>query len=197
MRQRIIWPVVTLTLIALGFIAWLAVAWGYNLHLFATQHSTRLLRVGALNGELLRAGEWWRIIASQFLHVYFLHLVFNMVSLLLLGTILEREIGSLRFAAVYLISGSIGQLVGVMAAPELVTSGASQAVMGIAGATAFLMLRRRDAGRLSLVITLAVIGITVGLDLVAAARIKPGHLAGLSAGAGLGWILSQRVEINE
>jgi rhomboid protease GluP len=182
---------VALTLMALSLIAWFAVAWAYHLHPFAAQNSALLLHAGALNGELLQAGEWWRIVTSQFLHVYFLHLVFNIASLLLLGMRLERELGSLRFALLYLISGSIGQLVGVMAAPALVViSGASQAVMGLAGATIFNFLRRREAGNFQLVILLIVVGITATLDIAASGSIKAGHLGGLCAGVGLGWILS-------
>jgi membrane associated rhomboid family serine protease len=179
-----------LTLIAVSLIAWFAVAWGYHLNPVAAQNSILLLRAGAVNGELLRAGEWWRIFASQFLHVYFLHLIFNMASLFLLGRELERELGSLRFAAVYVISGSASQLISVMAAPALVTSGASQAVMGIAGATVSSFLRRRESGKFQLVVLLTVIGITAALDLAAAGRIKPGHFGGLCAGAVLGWIIS-------
>ena len=194
MRPRIIWPLVTSTLIALNLLAWFGVAWAYHLNPFAAQHSALLLRVGALNGELLGAGEWWRIITSQFLHVYFLHLLFNMASLLVLGTFLEREYGPLRFASIYLLSGSIGQLAGVIAAPQLVTSGASQAVMGLAGATAFDMLRRRDFGRLQFVGLLIVIIITMTLDIMAVGRPKTGHLAGLCAGAVFGWGLKSRLE---
>lgn len=189
-RWRTFRPIVTLTLIALSFIAWFAVVWAYHLRPFAAQNSALLLHAGALNGELLRDGGWWRIITSQFLHVYFLHLVFNMASLLLLGMRLERALGSLRFALLYLIGGSIGQLVGVMAAPALVTSGASQAVMGLAGATVFNFLRQRESGNFQLAILLAVIGMTAALDIAAAGSIKPGHIGGLCAGVGLGWILS-------
>jgi rhomboid protease GluP len=190
MRQRAAWPVVTLVLIGVSLIAWFAVAWSYGLHPFTAQNSMLLLRVGAVNGELLRGGDWWRILTSQFLHVYFLHLIFNMASLLLLGTALERELGSLRFAAVYLIGGAVGQLISVIAAPALVTSGASQAVMSIAGATLLSFLRRRESGRWKLIVLLFVVGITVALDVATAGHIKPGHLGGLCAGAGLRWLLS-------
>lgn len=194
MRPRIIWPLVTSTLIVLNLVAWFGVARAYHLNPFAAQHSALLLRVGALNGELLGAGEWWRIITSQFLHVYFLHLLFNMAALLFLGTLLEREFGPLRFAFIYLIGGSIGQLAGVIAAPQLVTSGASQAVMGLAGAAAFHMFRRRDAGRLQLVGLLSVIFITMTLDIMAVGRPKTGHLAGLCAGALCGWGFESRLK---
>ena len=69
LRQRVAW--VTWTLIAVNFISWFMVAWLYDLPLLTVHNSYVLLRAGAINGNLLWAGEWWRIVTSQFLHVYF------------------------------------------------------------------------------------------------------------------------------
>ncbi|HLL75664.1 MAG TPA: rhomboid family intramembrane serine protease [Pyrinomonadaceae bacterium] len=184
-------PGVTLALVAVNLISWFAVSWAYGLPPHRPHNSYLLLRVGALDGDLLRAGGWWRIIASQFLHVHFPHLLFNMAALLLLGSPLERAFGPLRFALLYLAGGSIGQLAGVLAAPALVSSGASQAVMGVAGARAVQLIRRRGAGRASLIILLAVTGIQLGLDLLVAQKIKAGHWVGLCAGALLGYLLGR------
>ena len=136
------------------------------------------------------AGEWWRVITSQYLHVYFPHLVFNMAALLLLGAALERTFGSLRFAMLYVLSGSVGQVVGIVAAPTLVSSGASQAVMGVAGATATAFLREGATGVILFVVLLGVIGIQVGLDIMAAHTVKAGHWSGLSAGVVIGYMCS-------
>ena len=190
-RQQGARAVVTWTLIALNVISWGVVAWLYGLPLFRAHNSYLLLRVGAVNGDLLWAGEWWRIVTSQFLHVYFAHLVFNMAALLFLGVVLERAFGSLRFALLYVISGSIGQVVGVVAAPALVSSGASQTVMGIAGAAAIKLLKQRESGASLIIILLAVVGIQLGLDIVVARTIKAGHWSSLCAGAAIGYMLSR------
>jgi rhomboid protease GluP len=176
------WPIAVLVLIIMNLITWCAVAWFYHLPLFTAQNSILLLRVGAVNGLLLSAGQWWRIITSQFLHVHFLHLLFNMLALLLLGSVLEREFGSLQLVVLYLGSGIIGQLAGVMAAPLLVASGASQAVMGLAGGMFVGLLSQPRRRALWLVILLAIIGIQVALDLISSGGIKVGHLAGFCAG---------------
>src|SRR6266849_921967 len=42
--------------------------------------------------------EYWRLISSAFLHASILHVGFNMYLLYLLGMMLERSIGSIRFA---------------------------------------------------------------------------------------------------
>jgi rhomboid protease GluP len=190
-QRQVVRAVVTWTLIALNAISWCLVAWLYGLSLFKAHNSYLLLRVGAVNGDLLWTGEWWRIISSQFLHVYLAHLVFNMAALLFLGVELERSYGSLRFALLYVISGSIGQVVGVATAPELVVSGASQAMMGIAGATVFHLLRQRGVKTVLLIVLLIVVGIQLGLDIIAARTIKAGHWSSLCAGMIVGYILTR------
>ena len=58
-------------------------------------------------------GEWWRIITGGFLHAGLLHIGMNMLVLWLIGAQLERAIGPIRFACIYLtslIAGSLGVL---------------------------------------------------------------------------------------
>src|SRR5215471_7582211 len=50
-------------------------------------------------------GEYWRLLAALFLHGGFLHLGFNLFALYVLGPPLERAIGTMRFAACYVLSG--------------------------------------------------------------------------------------------
>lgn len=186
-------PIITWLLIALNFIVWFALAWAFHLSPIATQSSELLLRVGAVNGELLWAGEWWRILTSQFLHVYFAHLILNMLFLFLLGGMLERELGSLRFALLYLCAGTIGEIASVVVNPTLVSSGASQALMGLAGCAVVVRLFRPSRLKpVRIIIPLGVICIQVAIDLIAAHTIKVGHVAGFCAGVILGYILASR-----
>ena len=104
-----------------------------------------LYNLGALYPEAVRAGEWWRLFASLFLHYGPFHIAINMTALWLLGPFVESALGSLKFLLVYLLSG-LGSMVFVMevasgpAAYQL-TVGASGGVMALVGATAALMLR--------------------------------------------------------
>lgn len=182
------WPFATCAIISLNFITWFAVALAYHLSPFTAQTSALLLRAGAVNAQLLSEGEWWRIITSQFLHVHFPHLLFNMLALLLLGGMLERDFGWRRLVALYLLSGVIGQLIGVVANPALVSSGASQATMGLAGGVAAGFVRQQYASASRLIILLAVVAVQFGLDLAAAGYIKAGHLGGFLAGALIAYV---------
>ncbi len=104
-----------------------------------------LYRLGALFPPAVREGEWWRLVASLFLHFGALHLALNMFGLWLLGPFVEFALGFRRFLFVYLLAG-VGSMAMVMvlsspADAEPLTVGASGCVMGLVGATGSLMLR--------------------------------------------------------
>ena len=52
--------------------------------------------------------DYWRMLASMFLHLGLLHILFNMWALYVLGDFLESVLGSVKFLAVYLLSGLAG-----------------------------------------------------------------------------------------
>src|SRR5262249_27259352 len=49
--------------------------------------------------------EWWRAASHMFVHGDLAHLANNMLFLLLVGPFVERLLGSMRFALVYLFAG--------------------------------------------------------------------------------------------
>jgi membrane associated rhomboid family serine protease len=79
---------------------------------------------------------WLTVITSMFLHGGFLHIFFNMLFLVVFGPRMERYLGHLGFAAVYLLSGICGALAQMLAAPNshIPEIGASGAIAGILGA---------------------------------------------------------------
>jgi len=80
--------------------------------------------------------EPWRFVTSIFLHGSLAHLLANLFALLLFGFILERIIGSERFLAVYLVSGTLANLIAINFYSS--SLGASGAIMGVIGALAIL-----------------------------------------------------------
>jgi membrane associated rhomboid family serine protease len=81
------------------------------------------------------------LLTSTFLHAGWFHLASNLVYLGVFGPPVERRVGSLRFAAIYLASGLIGSLAYLVAQPTSQTPavGASGAIAGVMAA--HLMLR--------------------------------------------------------
>jgi len=94
---------------------------------------------------ILKGKKIWTIITSMFMHASFPHLFVNMISLMFLGSFLERLIGSRRFLLVYLLSGIIASLAFVVFAMfgdlNVSAVGASGAIFGIGGVLAVITPR--------------------------------------------------------
>ncbi len=85
-------------------------------------------------GAILRHKEDDRLITSGFLHGDIMHLLVNMLTLISFGPMLESQLGSLRFLALYLGSMIIASLVMLWAKKHNMTYralGASGATCGI------------------------------------------------------------------
>jgi len=78
-------------------------------------------------------GEWWRLVTAMFVHSGMFHLLINIAGLVQVGLILERLLGRVAFAAVYVTAGVFASLVSLSTHPVSVTCGASGAIFGIYG----------------------------------------------------------------
>ncbi|HEX4564903.1 MAG TPA: rhomboid family intramembrane serine protease, partial [Solirubrobacteraceae bacterium] len=124
--------------------------------------------------------EYWRLVSSGFLHVDILHIGFNMYLLYLLGLMLERSIGSVRFAAIYLTSLLVGSF-GALLATNAQSLGASGAVFGLMGAAAVELRARRLSIMESGIGTLIIFNLILSFSL---SNISVGaHVGGLIGGA--------------
>ena len=72
-----------------------------------------LIAWGANFGPRTANREWWRLFTSVFLHTGLLHLLVNIIGLVQIGVILERLVGSVTFATVYLVAGGVSSAVSV------------------------------------------------------------------------------------
>jgi membrane associated rhomboid family serine protease len=136
-------------------------------------------------------GAFWRLITAMFLHYGILHLLLNMYALWMLGQALEADLGPIRFAALYLLSGLGGNVACYVFSPTTLAAGASTAIYGLFAAY-FVVLRRlgRDAASV-----IPVIIINVVFTFAFAADISiAGHMGGLVTGAicGLGLAYAPR-----
>jgi membrane associated rhomboid family serine protease len=159
-----------------------------------------LHRLGALEpvGVVLN-GEYWRLLTAMFLHGSYVHILFNLFALYVLGPPLERAIGSLRFCACYLIAG-IGSSAGVVLlwaigltnVSQLV--GASGSIMGIVGAWAAFLLLHRDlpAAKQRLSNVALIILIQTAFDLSTPQVSMSAHLCGLITGFLVGLTIAPR-----
>lgn len=125
-------------------------------------------------------GQYFRLISSAFMHYGIVHILFNMWALYVLGPPLERHLGRLRFAAVYLLS-ALGGSVAVYLFSDLrsATVGASGAIYGLFGAT-FVAAKKLN---LDVRWLIGLIVINLGITFTVPNISWQGHVGGLITGA--------------
>jgi membrane associated rhomboid family serine protease len=132
------------------------------------------------------AGQWYRLITSAFLPppdsgLALLDIAFNLYALFIVGPAIEKALGSVRFLAVYLVSGIGGSLLLYMLVPFEPAAGASGAIFGLFGAWFVLSRRLRVDSRQ----VIFLIAINLGLAFFVPQIAWQAHIGGLIAGAAL------------
>lgn len=90
--------------------------------------------------------EWWQISTYVLCHGGWLHFAVNMVALLSFGGVMEREWGTARFAAFYLlVSVWAGAMTALMLPEGVPMMGASGTVLAVMGAYVIRFPNRRIA----------------------------------------------------
>jgi len=138
--------------------------------------------------------EWWRIFTAPWLHASLDHLVGNLITLGIAGTILERRIGAAWLAAVYFaggLAGSIGSI--LLGNPTIVSIGASGAIMALVTALYALSYHaslERNARRLRRFALFVVVPAVVPSAAHSAMQIDVGaHFGGFVAGLAVAFLL--------
>ncbi len=140
-----------------------------------------LLDDGSVSRATVDGGDYWRILTAGFLHTGFIHLLFNMFGLYILGGLLEPAIGRLRFGVIYFVSLLAGSFGALLLEPTAPTVGASGAIFGLMGA-AVIVMRNRGINPME-----SGLGLWIGLNLLITFTIPNisigGHIGGLIGGA--------------
>jgi membrane associated rhomboid family serine protease len=133
-----------------------------------------------LNAPTVANGEVYRLLTAGFLHAGPFHLLVNMYSLFILGTLLEPAVGRVRFLLIYFVSLLAGSFGALLSDPNLTTVGASTAIFGLMGA-AVVVMRNRGIDPMQSGLPLW-IGINLVLTFTITGLSKGGHVGGLIGG---------------
>lgn len=111
----------------------------------STLDSVFMYKHGASSTAAIYLGhEYYRLFTSMFLHFGFPHLVNNMVVLVVAGTILEKQVGTIKYLIIYLLGGIGGNLlslgVDIFLKRETLSAGASGAVYAVIGGILAIIL---------------------------------------------------------
>ncbi|OJJ51231.1 hypothetical protein ASPZODRAFT_148552 [Penicilliopsis zonata CBS 506.65] len=136
--------------------------------------------------------QWFRFIIPMFIHAGFIHIGFNLLTQLTVGSAMERLIGWWRYAIVYLASGIFGFVMGGNYAAQGISScGCSGCLFGILALELLDLLytwKQRPSPWVELVIMLVGVAVSFFLGLL------PGldnfsHIGGFLMGLALGLCL--------
>lgn len=145
-----------------------------------------MLGRATVNGQPsgVATGQWYRLVTSAFLPgtggLGLLDIAFNMWALLVVGPAMERQLGSVRYLAVYIgsaIGGSVSYY--FLAPPNQPALGASGAIFGLFGAWFVIARRLRLDARG--VVFLIVVNLALGFAVPYIAW--QAHVGGLVTGA--------------
>jgi len=174
-------PVITYALIIINVLVFIA------MYIFGkgSEDTLTLLLFGANYPVLVRAGDYYRLITSAFLHAGLLHLIFNNYALYVIGSQLESFLGKAKFLIIYLVSAICGSLMSMLFS-DGISVGASGAIFGLLGSLLYFGYNYRvylgtvlKSQIIPLIILNLVIGfITPGIDNAA-------HIGGLLGGLGM------------
>ena len=185
-------------LVAIGAMYVVEVLSGGTGSLMTGPNTLKLINLGASvglaqlpSGEIvgIANGQYWRLVSAMFLHAGLLHIAFNAYALWIFGSVVEQELGRVRFLLIYFVTGIVASAASYAFGPYYAVGvGASGAIFGIFGAFVTYNYRRRHlaiaAARLRGAVTLVVINMVLafsiqGIDWRAHVG---GFIAGLVAG---------------
>ncbi|KAI4379285.1 hypothetical protein MLD38_005603 [Melastoma candidum] len=154
-----------------------------------------LVKLGGLDHKLVvDDGDWWRLLSCIWLHAGVAHLATNMLSLMFVGTGLEREFGFLNIGALYVVSGFGGSLLSTLNVDhaDKISVGASGALFGLLGAmlseliTNWTIYANKCTALFMLII---VVAINLAIGIIIPHVDNSAHIGGFIAGFLLGFVL--------
>lgn len=183
-----------LILVAIGAMYVVEIISGGPGSLMTGPSTLKLINLGASvgvaqlpNGDIvgIAVGQSWRLVTAMFLHAGLWHIAFNAYALWIFGSMVEQELGRVRFLLIYFVTGIVASAASYAFGPYYAVGvGASGAVFGVFGAFVTYNYRRRHLAiamarlrsALTLIVINAVLAVAVeGIDWRA-------HVGGFVAG---------------
>lgn len=171
-------PIITYIIIFINVILFLL------MYIFGegSNHIPTLVKFGANIPSLIKAGEYYRLLTSSFLHIGLIHLVVNCYAIYVIGPQIESFYGKFKYAIIYLGSAIFGSLLSLLFSNG-VSAGASGAIFGLMGSLLYFGYHYRvylDGVLKSQIIPLIILNLALGF-------IIPGidnaaHIGGLIGG---------------
>ena len=95
------------------------------------------------NALIVQQHQYWRLVTCMFLHIGFVHFLFNNYALWIIGREIEQLYGSARFLILYVATGVLASMSSFYFSPNAVSAGASGAIFGLFGVMATFAFKYR------------------------------------------------------
>jgi membrane associated rhomboid family serine protease len=146
-----------------------------------------------LDKALVAAGEYWRLWTVTLVHGDIIHLAFNMYALWIVGPLVERWYGQIRFLIFYLACAATGSVASFVFGGAGVSVGASGAIFGMFGVIAAASWIHKPVDRYARAIAMQ-IGVLILINLAfgfasGGAIDNAAHIGGLLGGLWLGAVI--------
>lgn len=133
-------PIITYILIFINIVMFVLMYMLGN----GSENTNTLIDFGANYILLTKAGEYYRLITSGFLHIGVIHLLLNIYSLYIVGSQVEYFYGKVKYIIIYLFSLIMGSLFTVaLSSVNTVSAGASGAIFGLLGSILYFGIKYR------------------------------------------------------
>ncbi|GAB3269710.1 rhomboid family intramembrane serine protease [Microbacterium lacusdiani] len=130
--------------------------------------------------------EPWRLLTVLLVHSGFLHVALNLLSIWMIGRLLEPMLGRWRYLALYLISGLGGSVAVALLAFDTPVVGASGALFGMLGA--LVVIGRHLGGNVTGILIILGVNLVVGFSFGGISW--QAHVGGLIAGLAVGLVIA-------
>lgn len=195
LRARTRWAILTPAIVATYAVIFVAMVFGKG----ALNETATQVAWGASIGPRTTNGEWWRLGTALFVHAGLLHVLADTAGILQVGLLVERMVGRLAFALVFIGAGVMAGLWSLTVQPVAIHAGAAGAIFGIYGLFAATLIwglieRQRLAVPLSVLKGLwPGVAVFVGYHLLAQGFADESMKAGLTGGLVGGMLISLHV----
>ena len=151
---------------------------------------------GVLHGySLIIKGEYSRLLSSTFLHSDTVHILMNMLSLLIVGRVVEQLFTKFAYLSIYFLSAFFGSFAAIYMNLGVQAVGASGAIFGLFGALAGFAFVHRNTMRDQFIAFMKNFGVILVLNLVIGFAFPSisisAHVGGLIAGMIGGFIIAK------
>jgi len=180
---------ITYTLMAISIVIFvipaLSTSWDNSFYIFGVLHGY----------SIVVKGEFYRLLTSLFMHGDAMHIIMNMLSLYIVGTMVEKLFTKKAYITIYFISAFFGSFTSIYMHLGGQAVGASGAIFGLFGALAGFAFVHRETMKNQFISFMKNFGVILVINLVIGFTFPnidvSAHVGGLVAGIVGGYMIAK------